>query len=203
MRLYITRHGESEANRLNIISDRDLPHGLTEAGRLQARLLAERLQDKPITRVYASPILRARQTGEILADLLSVPLEIVAALRERDNGIWDGRGDAEAWAAVDGWMKEWLSGESLNDGPAGGETYHQVRTRVAGFLSNLIEMYGQSTDEFVLVSHGAAMLFGLPELVEGLDAREMLDHGLRYAEYYCIDCLEGKLVYRRGGSVQT
>src|SRR5512140_3617462 len=99
MRLYFTRHGESEANRLKIISNRDLPHPLTETGRLQASTLAERLRTRPILRVYASPLLRARQTGEILSTALKVPLELVDGLREPDCGELEGRTDADARAA--------------------------------------------------------------------------------------------------------
>ena len=44
MWIYFVRHGESEANLLNEISNRGLKHGLTERGRAQASALAETLR---------------------------------------------------------------------------------------------------------------------------------------------------------------
>jgi len=193
VKLYFTRHGESEANRLRIISNRDLPHPLTETGRRQAAELAGRLGGRPLTRIFASPILRARQTGEILSAALSVTLELVEALREPDTGIWEGRGDAEAWSAIDGWADTWLSGRDLDRGPQGGETYTAVRKRVSAFIADLMNKYGQSADEFVLVSHGAVMLYGLPGLVEGLDAQNMRQHALAYAGLLTVECRQGNL----------
>lgn len=196
MRLYFTRHGESEANRLRVISNRDLPHPLTEAGRLQALALADRLRLKPITRIYASPLLRARQTGEILSASLSVPLELVDGLREPDCGVLEGRGDAEAWAAHKTWLDTWLSGRELDKGPTGGETYHAVRERFTSFIKALVIGCERASDEFVLVTHGEAMLIGLPGLVGNLDAKYILEHGLGYADILCVECREGKLMYR-------
>ena len=45
MRLYFVRHGQSEANVLRVISNRDLPHHLTDMGRQQAEALARSLAD--------------------------------------------------------------------------------------------------------------------------------------------------------------
>src|SRR5438309_10652152 len=42
-RLYFVRHGESEANRLKVFSNRDVAHGLTETGRAQVERLAAAL----------------------------------------------------------------------------------------------------------------------------------------------------------------
>ncbi len=198
MRLYFARHGESEANRLRIISNRDLPHPLTEAGRRQVALLAEQLRGKPIARIHASPILRAHQTGGILAATLSVPLEVTEALREPDTGIWEGRGDEEAWTAVNGWVEAWLSGRDLDQGPEDGETYIGVRGRMGEFIQGLVREHGTSQDEFVLVTHGAAMLFSLPGLVEGVEAKAMREHGPGYAEFLCAEVRQGKLVLGKG-----
>jgi broad specificity phosphatase PhoE len=193
VKLYFTRHGESQANRLGIISNRNLPHPLTETGSLQAAALAEKLRGLPLTRIYASPILRACQTGEILSAALSLPLELVDALREPDTGVWEGRGDAQAWTVIDHWVETWLSGRDLDRGPQGGETYIGIRERMAAFIGGLVKKYSRSADEFVIVSHGAAMLFGLPDVVEGLDAQDMRQYPLEYTGLLIVECRRGKL----------
>jgi broad specificity phosphatase PhoE len=47
MKLYVTRHGESEANILHIISNRDLPHPLTKKGSLQAACWRKNCMENP------------------------------------------------------------------------------------------------------------------------------------------------------------
>jgi len=55
MKFYFTCHGQSEANILKIISNRDLPHALTEKGQQQARALAGRLSGNAFERIISSP----------------------------------------------------------------------------------------------------------------------------------------------------
>ena len=64
MKLYFARHGESEANTLRVISNRESRFGLTTTGKQQAAILADGLKDIPITAIFSSPILRARETAQ-------------------------------------------------------------------------------------------------------------------------------------------
>src|SRR5215813_10095755 len=107
-RLYFVRHGESEANSLHMISNRDLPHGLTETGLAQMEQLAERLKVIPFAAFYASPLLRARQSADILAARLRLPYTVTAALAEFDLGILEGRSDATSWRRFDELLDAWL-----------------------------------------------------------------------------------------------
>jgi probable phosphoglycerate mutase len=99
MRLYFVRHGESEANLLNEFSNRGLKHGLTEKGQQQAYALAQRLHAVPVVAIFSSPLLRARQTAEILAHELGVAYQVADALREFDCGILEGKSDPASWQA--------------------------------------------------------------------------------------------------------
>jgi broad specificity phosphatase PhoE len=174
MRLYFTRHGESEANSLRIISNRDLPYNLTEKGHSQATALAKKLMGKPIGCIYSSPIPRAKQTAEILSSILGKPMECVDALREPDCGVLEGRGDEDAWRQHDHFKASWAHGLELSSGPEGGETCEQARMRLAFFVGNLIDQYGKTELEFVLVTHGALILYGLPVIVAGWDDQDVL-----------------------------
>jgi len=91
-RFYFVRHGQSEANEARIIAD-STPK-LTELGREQARLTALTLKDKNITKILASPYIRAQQTAEIIAGELGIKLEdieTVQELRERGVGECEGK----------------------------------------------------------------------------------------------------------------
>jgi len=69
VRVWCLRHAESEANAKvpGAIED----SGLTQLGRSQAIDAAQRLKAEPITRIYSSTALRARQTAELLATALA------------------------------------------------------------------------------------------------------------------------------------
>lgn len=56
--LYLVRHGQA-------VPDES---GLSENGRRQAELLGRRLRDKPITVAYHSPLPRAAQTAQLIAE---------------------------------------------------------------------------------------------------------------------------------------
>jgi broad specificity phosphatase PhoE len=193
MKIYFTRHGESVANTLRIISNRELPHPLTENGRFQAARLAEKLRGKRINLIYTSPILRAKETARILSATLDIPMECADALREPDCGFLEGRGDTEAWREHDIWKENWLQGKQLDQGPQNGETCKEVQARLTGFIKNLRSRYEETTAEFVMVTHGALILYGLPVIAEGIDNWFIWEHGLGHAVLITTEIQDGKL----------
>ena len=165
MKLTFTRHGESLANTLHIISNRDLPHPLTPYGRLQAKALAFRLLDKGITRIFTSPVPRAAETAEIAGEILSLPVTESHALREYDCGNLEGRGDADAWQTHKHFIVEWLAGRRRGESPEGGETFKDIRDRFVPFIESLVENPGGSDEHLLLVTHGGILLLGLPHVL--------------------------------------
>ena len=97
MKLYFVRHGESTANLLWEFSNSGLKHPLTEKGVEQARAVARSLCGVGVEHIYSSPILRAVQTAQILAEGLRAPLAITEALREWSVGIYEGTADPVGW----------------------------------------------------------------------------------------------------------
>lgn len=63
--IYVTRHAEVH-NPRDIVYGRLPRFRLSEHGRVQARRTADLLAPRPITAIYSSPLLRARQTSEII-----------------------------------------------------------------------------------------------------------------------------------------
>jgi probable phosphoglycerate mutase len=169
MKLIFTRHGESEANILKIISNRNLPHPLTEKGRHQAHLLAERLASHKIAAIYTSPILRAQQTADILAHKLGAPVHLADALREFDCGLVEGRGDDEAWHAHHAVVEAWNKGDYLFCIPEG-ESFNDLRARFVPFVEGLVKEYAQSDGAVVLISHGSMLHQMLPLVLSNIDA---------------------------------
>jgi 2,3-bisphosphoglycerate-dependent phosphoglycerate mutase len=95
---YVTflRHGESVGNQENRFQGQaDFP--LTDKGREQARALAKRWQSEGVrfNLCLTSPLLRAKETAEIVCAALNVPLETDPAWMEMDNGRLAGLRDEE------------------------------------------------------------------------------------------------------------
>jgi len=85
-RLIVIRHGQSEANRLEVhVGAKDSE--LSEEGRRQVRLLAESLKDEKIEAVYSSDLERAFLTANVIAK--DHELEVIKdkRLREFDCGL--------------------------------------------------------------------------------------------------------------------
>lgn len=85
------RHGESVGNAEERFQGQsDFP--LTEAGRAQSRTLAERWSKERMKfdLAISSPLVRAKETAEIITSKLNIPLELDPIWMERDNGAMSG-----------------------------------------------------------------------------------------------------------------
>ena len=96
-RLYVVRHGQTESSQRKAYSGRS-DIALTERGREQARAAAAQLEDAGIDAVVTSPLIRARDTAQAIADAAGVPVTVDERLTEVDYGTFEGL-DREAASA--------------------------------------------------------------------------------------------------------
>ncbi len=95
MRLLLIRHAESIGNAEARLQGRsDFP--LSERGMTQARLLARRLEEHPPDVLYASPLVRAFRTAEIIGAAVGLPVKPLPAVMEYDFGEVSGL----TWAEI-------------------------------------------------------------------------------------------------------
>ncbi len=131
MKLALLRHGPTDWNAAGRIQGHtDIP--LSSAG--LARMAALRLPF-PANRVYASPLLRARQTAEALA--LADPV-LDARLMEQHWGQWEGltRDQIFAQHGDDAFIR-CGSQQGTAFRPLGGESTGELHARVADFLKDV------------------------------------------------------------------
>lgn len=123
MRLILARHGETPWNREGRNQGRT-PTELNERGVQQAKNLARALRKFPISALYSSPLRRAGQTVETIAQTVSLPVIPLDGLMEMDLGRVDGLTNTEMRdrfpEIVEGWRKDPSSvrmpgGETLGD----------------------------------------------------------------------------------------
>jgi ribonuclease H / adenosylcobalamin/alpha-ribazole phosphatase len=85
----LVRHGQTERSAKSAYSGRlDVP--LTPTGREQARRAAQQLAGAGIDAVVTSPLVRARDTAQAIADAAGVPLAVDERLIEVDYGPFEG-----------------------------------------------------------------------------------------------------------------
>ena len=151
-KLILVRHGESSGNRDRIYatSPHDLP--LTELGYRQAQEVAQRIAElfRPEL-VVTSAYRRASETARIIAGALALPLEIEPNLHEREIGAHRGR-EYDSFLTEPDYdpRRPWAWK------PDGGESYEDVRARVAPILDRLAAAH--PAKDVIVVSHGGVML---------------------------------------------
>ena len=90
MKLWLVRHGETEANVAGLYSGH-APTALTERGTRQAQTLGKRLRAVPFQRAFCSELERTQRTASLLLGDRNVPLQSFAALNEMFFGDWEMR----------------------------------------------------------------------------------------------------------------
>ena len=107
---------------------------LGERGRVQAARVADRLSREGLSAVYSSPLDRALQTAEPLAEIAGLAVDIRAGLNEIDLGEWTGRSFAELEG--DPRWHSWNGKRALGEAP-GGERMQAVQDRVLHELESV------------------------------------------------------------------
>jgi broad specificity phosphatase PhoE len=135
-RFILIRHGQTEWNRgaERFRGRADLP--LNETGRAQAQRVAARLAKENITAIYSSPLQRALQTAQPLADALRLPLQAHPGLLDLDFGALEGMTIEEARTAFPAVIEKWIAAPGHAKFPKG-EAFKAMRMRIIALLDEL------------------------------------------------------------------
>ncbi|MBM3747652.1 MAG: histidine phosphatase family protein [Acidobacteria bacterium] len=144
MNLLLARHGESEWIVRGDEAGFNSP--LTDRGRRQARLLGRWLAaNQKIDAIYASPLIRARDTAEIVAAELHLPVTLDHDLREFEVPYWEDSDD---------YAPPYFNGSAA--APAYlAETYLPFKTRVQRAAQRILEAHAGGT--VLIVAHGGTV----------------------------------------------
>lgn len=147
----LLRHGESEANKAEILQGQiDSP--LSETGKLQARQVSQKWLDTGVQfdHLISSPLLRARQTAEIAAEVLGYQedIEIDPVWMERSFGNLEGKSRSQIQQIVPP-VDYFHPFEKIG---GTGESQLDLYIRASQGLQQLIHRKSQ---RILVVSHGA------------------------------------------------
>jgi broad specificity phosphatase PhoE len=201
VKLYFIRHGESEANTLSVISNRESPFGLTALGKEQAAILADRLKDVPVTAIFSSPILRAKETAEILSQSFHLPYQITEALREYDCGILEEKSDEESWKLHSEIARDWTLNRNHLRKPDGGESYLEIKKRFLPFVESFTNNGSHEETHILLISHGGLLQLMLPEILFNIDHTFARSHGIRHTQCIVAEQKRAGLLCLQWGNV--
>jgi len=158
--LIFIRHAQSTWNEMRRWQGHSNPP-LAENGRQQARLLAKRLAGWKIDHVYASDLLRAAETAEILGNALNLHPRPDSLWRERGFGVLEGLTSEEIEAQYpDVWASR-MVGPITNVPGAEPQTDVIARSREA--CDALLRRHPDQT--VAVVSHGGIILTTLVHLL--------------------------------------
>jgi broad specificity phosphatase PhoE len=187
--LYLARHGEV----LHAAEGRFFGHtdvALSPAGVAQAAALAERLGAEPIEAVYASDLLRARQSAAPLAAARGTDVVAVPSLREISMGRWEGLTFAEIHAREPELCGRWLADPFAMAFP-GGEGLTDVRARAVPAIRTLVARHAGG--RIAVVAHGGTNRIILGEAL-GLPLGNVLRLAQDYAGWSLLEYRDGVAV---------
>lgn len=146
--MWLLRHGETPLSVEKRFSGRGDP-ALNDRGMAQAKAAAHRLAEHDIDAVISSPLRRARQTAQAVAEALGVDVVVDEGFVETDFGAWEGLTFAEVRSRWPDEMTAWLASPDV--APSGGETFTATFERVRRARESVVASYAGRA--VVVVSH--------------------------------------------------
>jgi broad specificity phosphatase PhoE len=149
-RLLLARHGQSLSNAVRRFQGaQDI--ALSPLGIRQAEALRGAVGRRGIAHVYASPLVRARRTAEIL----DLPMTVVDGLRELSLGEWEGCTVEEIRSRPGDPYTRWVR-DPVEGCPPGGEPLSQVQARALRAVEGIASAH-RDGETVLIVSHGGVI----------------------------------------------
>lgn len=162
MRLWLVRHGETEANVAGLYCGHS-PTPLTPRGIQQSQTLGQCLQEVPFDSVCCSELARTHQTANLLLGARNIPRHSDACLNELFFGAWEmrhyqdlQREDPVNYAA---WCADWQHAT-----PTEGESFQHFAQRIKIFADKLTQY--QHLDHLLIVGHQGGLSLLITQLLQ-------------------------------------
>ncbi len=146
-KIYLVRHGESVANTQGKYQGVSYDTPLSVLGLKQAAKLAKRMKTVQLARIISSPLMRARETAELVSAVKNIPVYLDKNIIETNHGVWEGMHKnevAKLWPHV---YKKWQKFPSQVKFPLG-EYFLDTQKRVIDWWERL-----DKTEDILIVTH--------------------------------------------------
>jgi len=161
MKLFCVRHGETLYNlagRIQGQSDSEL----SPLGRRQCQAAAEALKGLECDALVASPLLRARESAQIIAEKLGLEVRLDPRLMEINAGIFQGHD----WTEINEKFPQEAAGWRSQDPDfkiPGGESRRELMERSGAALESIRQSDSQCA---IVVAHGGSLSAAFKALLE-------------------------------------
>lgn len=116
-------------------------------GRKQAEETREKLSNMPIDLIICSPLIRARETADIINKGRNIPIVIDERAIERNLGIYEGMPNSQE---IFNEIRYYTKNVPVQDG----EDCQSYTKRVFEFLDDVIKKYKGKYENILICSHG-------------------------------------------------
>lgn len=144
----IIRHGLTPLTKQKKVNG-EIDEPLIPEGIEQAKSAITQIP-KTVTTIYSSPLLRARETAEIIGTALKLPVSIANELTEIKMGSLAGKSWEEMPNGME--LKKKHRTVKFDYRPYGGESLEEVKDRIITFFRKINNKY--SDNEVLLITHG-------------------------------------------------
>jgi broad specificity phosphatase PhoE len=160
MELIFIRHGETDYNKLKRKMGQRVDAELDATGIDQAKEVITKLPTEFST-IYSSPLKRAVQTAQVIADHFGKTVTYSDLLKERDFGSLSGKSWDQMHEETGKPIKEQDESLAYDYQPYGGESVEQVKDRLMKFLEEMKQKHEGET--VLVVTH-----YGIIALMESM-----------------------------------
>ena len=181
--LYIMRHGKTEWNALHKLQGRtDIP--LNEDGRAMAKAAHDEYMDVNIDVCYCSPLVRARETAEIVLAGRNVPIIPDDRLKEMCFGQFEGMQDIfkTPKCPINVVFKH---PEDYTESLGGAESFDDLFKRTGEFLNEVALPLVNDGKDVLIVGHGA-MNLSIISQIRKLPRKDFWSPGLKQCKLECL-----------------
>ena len=165
---YIMRHGQAISNIRDVVScwPEKFKNPLTKTGIAAIKESAKKLDDKNINLIFASPLLRTKQTAEIVGKRLKIKVKLDKRLREIDFGVFNSKPVDDVWNFFNG------EKERIKKNMPKGEKYPEILKRMYDFIKSTDKKY--KGKNILVVSHEGT-LFLLEGKLKGFSLEKTIE----------------------------
>ena len=173
--LYIIRHGRTDWNDRHKLQGRtDIP--LNTQGRLMAEKAREEYLDVPLDLCFSSPLVRAKETADILLRGRNIPILTDDRLREMSFGDYEGL--ENSFSIPDCPVNViFFTPEKYTASVGGAETFDELFERTGSFLREVIDPLMEQGKDVLIVGHGA-MNLSIISQIRNLPRKEFWSTGI-------------------------
>ena len=153
--LWLIRHGQTDWNFTGRWQGQafDAP-GLNETGHKQALGASEKMKGIEISAIYSSDLLRARQTADLIAEPLGLPVILEPRLSEINLGVWEGMSSEDIEARYSQELAD-RARDPFHTPAPNGESPYEVAERVLTAVTEIVIMHRD--ESILIVAHGISL----------------------------------------------